>query len=134
LDLNRAIDEVGGELEWSDLERGPQIAQPQSLGDVVLVRKDIGCSYHLAVVIDDALQGITRVIRSEDLFDATHLQRLLQALLALKTPEYHHHALICDATGRRLAKRDEAETLRSLRQRGVSASELCSQLGFRRSS
>lgn len=131
LDLNRAIDEVGGALTWNDLERGLQTAQPQSPGDVVLVRKDIGCSYHLAVVIDDALQDITRITRGEDLFDATYLQRLLQALLGLKTPEYHHHALICDANGRRLAKRDEAETLQSLRQSGVTANEVCRQLGFR---
>lgn len=134
LDLNRAIDEVGGELKWNDLERGLQAAQPESQGDVVLVRKDIGCSYHLAVVIDDALQGITRITRGEDLFDATHLQRLLQALLGLTTPEYHHHALICNANGRRLAKRDEAETLQSLRQSGVTANEVCRQLGFRHSS
>lgn len=131
LDLNRALAEAGHDLEWMDLERGPQRAQPEILGDVVLVRKDIGCSYHLAVVMDDALQGVTRITRGADLFEATHVQRLLQALLSLPTPEYHHHPLICDPNGQRLAKRDEAETLRSLRLRGVSVDEVRERLGFR---
>jgi glutamyl-Q tRNA(Asp) synthetase len=130
LDVDRAIAEVGSCLEWNDLERGVQRAEPQKLGDVVLVRKDIGCSYHLAVVVDDALQEVTRVTRGEDLFDATHLQRLLQALLGLKTPEYQHHPLLCDSNGKRLAKRDEAETLRSLRHRGVSPAEVHQRLRF----
>jgi len=130
LNLGRAIAETGGVLQWTDLSRGIQKAQPEILGDVVLVRKDIGCSYHLAVVLDDALQGITCITRGEDLFEATHVQRLLQALLGLPTPEYRHHQLICDASGRRLAKRDEAETLRSLRARGVSAQHVWEQLGF----
>jgi len=130
LDLNRAIAEAGDHLEWMDLERGPQRAHPEILGDVVLVRKDIGCSYHLAVVMDDGLQGITRITRSEDLFEATHVQRLLQALLGLPTPEYHHHPLICDPNGKRLAKRDQAETLRSLRSSGISAHELRMRLEF----
>lgn len=130
LDSGRALAEVGGPLEWIDLEKGVQRAQPEILGDVVLVRKDIGCSYHLAVVIDDALQGVTRITRGLDLFEATHLQRLLQALLNLPTPEYHHHPLICDPSGRRLAKRDEAETLRSLRERGVPPAAVRRQLGF----
>jgi glutamyl-Q tRNA(Asp) synthetase len=124
LNLTKAIEVCGDNLEWLDLERGPQKAQPELLGDVVLVRKDIGCSYHLAVVYDDALQGVTRVTRGRDLFEATHLQRLLQALLGLAVPEYHHHALLNDASGRRLAKRDNPETLRSLRERGVSAAQV----------
>lgn len=130
LDLNRAIAEVGSDLEWIDLERGLQKAQPEVLGDVVLVRKDIGCSYHLAVVMDDALQGVTRITRGQDLFQATHVQRLLQALLNLPTPEYHHHPLICDTEGKRLAKRHEAEPLRSLKSRGVSAHDVWERLGF----
>ncbi len=130
LDLNRAIAEVGGDLEWIDLERGLQKAQPEVLGDVVLVRKDIGCSYHLAVVMDDALQGVTRITRGQDLFQATHVQRLLKALLNLPTPEYHHHPLICDTEGKRLAKRHEAEPLRSLKSRGVSAHDVWERLGF----
>ncbi|MEJ7594157.1 MAG: glutamate--tRNA ligase family protein [Planctomycetaceae bacterium] len=96
----------------------------------MVVRKDIGCSYHLAVVLDDALQEVTRVTRGEDLFEATQVQRLLQALLSLPTPEYHHHPLICDPNGKRLAKRDEAETLRSLRRRGVSVGEVRERLGI----
>ncbi len=130
LHLDRALAEAGNDLQWCDLAKGVQRAQPELLGDVVLVRKDIGCSYHLAVVVDDALQGITRVTRGEDLFEATHIQRLLQALLGLPTPEYHHHSLICDDTGKRLAKRDEAETLRSLRERGESPIDVRRRLGF----
>lgn len=131
LDVDRAVAEVESNLDWIDLDRGLQKAKPQLLGDVVLVRKDIGCSYHLAVVVDDALQEVTLIARGEDLFDATHLQRLLQALLGLKTPEYHHHPLMCDSHGRRLAKRDDAETLRSLRLRGVKSDAVCQQLGFK---
>ncbi len=131
LDVEQAVAEVGDHIEWFDVGRGLQRVEPQKLGDVVLVRKDIGCSYHLAVVVDDALQEVTRVTRGEDLFEATHLQRILQALLGLKSPEYHHHALMCDFHGRRLAKRDDAETLRSLRQRGVSVGEILERLGFR---
>ena len=130
LNLERAVAEMGRALDWMDLQRGIQKAQPEIFGDVVLVRKDIGCSYHLAVVLDDALQGITRITRGEDLFDATHVQRLLQALLGLPTPDYHHHRLVCDAAGIRLAKRDDAESLRSLRSRGVSAQKVREQLGF----
>ncbi len=131
LDVEQAVAEVGDHIEWFDVGRGLQHVEPHKLGDVVLVRKDIGCSYHLAVVVDDALQEVTRVTRGEDLFEATHLQRILQALLGLKSPEYHHHALMCDSHGRRLAKRDDAETLRSLRQRGVSVGEILERLGFR---
>jgi len=130
LNLNRALHETSGNLEWIDVARGAQKAQPELLGDVVLVRKDIGCSYHLVVVVDDALQQITRITRGEDLFEATHIHRLLQALLGLPTPEYHHHPLVCDSDGKRLAKRYQAETLQSLRSRGVSSEELRKHLGF----
>lgn len=128
LDLQQALEHVGRELEWIDLAAGTQKARPELLGDVVLVRKDIGCSYHLAVVHDDALQGVTRITRGMDLFEATHLHRLLQALLDLPTPEYHHHSLIVDSDGRRLAKRDNAPTIRSLREQGVSRDELVDKL------
>lgn len=131
LDVKLAVDEVGSNLEWIDLNRGIQRAEPQMLGDVVLIRKDIGCSYHLAVVVDDALQEVTRITRGEDLFEATHVQRILQALLGLKPPEYLHHSLVCDSNGRRLAKRHEAETLRSMRQRGISVAEFVESLGFK---
>jgi glutamyl-Q tRNA(Asp) synthetase len=124
LHLQRALETLDSPLTWMDIEQGQQTAQPELLGDVVLVRKDIGCSYHLAVVWDDALQGVTRVTRGMDLFEATHFQRVLQAILGLPTPEYHHHPLLCDASGRRLAKRDQSETLRSLRERGVTPDEI----------
>ena len=105
-------------------------ARPALGGDVVLARKDTGVAYHLAVVVDDALQGVTHVIRGCDLFEATHVQRLLQALLGLPTPTYRHHRLLTDAEGRRFAKRDRAETLREIRARGVSAAALRQELGF----
>jgi len=87
-------------------------------------------AYHLAVVVDDALQGVTEVIRGVDLFEATHVQRLLQALLELPTPAYRHHPLLTGPDGKRYAKRDRAETLRSLRERGMSAADLRKELGF----
>ncbi len=130
LDLGRALAEIGKPLTWHDLGRGEIPAQPELLGDAVLARKDIGTSYHLAVVHDDALQEITRVTRGEDLFEATHLHRVLQALLDLPVPEYHHHGLITDEEGRRLAKRDESETLRSLREAGESPKAVRERLGF----
>ena len=99
-------------------------------GDVVLARKDVGVAYHLAVVVDDALQGVTHVIRGQDLFEAAHVQRLLQALLDLPTPIYRHHRLLTGPDGKRFAKRDHAETLRDLRARGVSPGELRAEMGF----
>ncbi len=128
LDLQRAMLHVGAPLTWYDRAKGLQVARPQLLGDVVLVRKDIGCSYHLAVVHDDAMQEITLVTRGEDLFEATHLHRLLQALLDLPVPEYQHHALLCDEHGRRLAKRDLAQTLHSMRESGLTPADVLSQI------
>lgn len=118
LDVAKAV-EVTGALSWFDRVRGEQQAQPESLGDVVLARKDIATSYHLAVTIDDAAQGITLVTRGDDLFGSTHVHRLLQALLGLDTPEWHHTPMLTDASGRRLAKRDNPLTLRELRSQGV---------------
>ncbi|HUZ71854.1 MAG TPA: tRNA glutamyl-Q(34) synthetase GluQRS [Stellaceae bacterium] len=109
-----------GTLEWHDERAGMVTADPLALGDVVLARKDAPTSYHLAVTVDDALQGVTLVTRGEDLFAATHVHRLLQALLGLATPDYCHHPLLADATGRRLAKRDRALTLRALRDGGLT--------------
>ena len=111
-------------------ETGVIAARPELGGDVVLARKDAGVAYHLAVVVDDALQGVTHVIRGCDLFEATHVQRLLQALLGLPTPAYRHHRLLTDAEGRRFAKRDRAETLREIRARGVTAPALRQELGL----
>lgn len=126
LDCARAV-ALAGPLDWfEDSDGGPRRieADPSALGDVVLARKDVPASYHLAVTADDALQGVTLVTRGEDLFVATHTHRLLQALLDLATPRYRHHPLLTDAAGRRLAKRDRALTVRSLREAGVSAAEV----------
>ena len=90
----------------------------------------MGVAYHLAVVVDDALQGVTHVVRGEDLFAATPVQRLLQALLDLPTPRYRHHTLVLDAAGERLAKRTGAPALADLRAAGVTAAEVRAQLGF----
>ena len=95
-------------------------ADPTPLGDVVLARKDIPASYHLAVTVDDAIQGVTLVTRGEDLSEATHIHRVLQALLDLPTPRYRHHALLTDAAGRRLAKRDHALSVREMRAAGTA--------------
>jgi glutamyl-Q tRNA(Asp) synthetase len=87
-------------------------------------------AYHLAVTVDDARQGVTRVIRGVDLAEAAHVQRLLQALLGLPTPTYRHHRLILAPDGKRLAKRDRSETLRELRARGMTAARICEEFGF----
>ena len=99
-------------------------------GDVILARKDLGVAYHLAVVVDDAAQGVTQVVRGEDLFEAVNVQRLLQALLGLPTPDYRHHRLLLGPDGKRLAKRDQAQTLAAIRARGVSAEALRADLGL----
>jgi glutamyl-Q tRNA(Asp) synthetase len=111
-------------------ETGVIAARPQLGGDVVLARKDVGVAYHLAVVHDDALQGVTHVIRGQDLFEAAHVQRLLQALLGYPAPVYRHHRLLAGPDGKRFAKRDRAETLRELRERGMTAAQLRLELGF----
>jgi glutamyl-Q tRNA(Asp) synthetase len=105
-------------------------ARPEVGGDVVLARKDVRVAYHLASVVDDALQGVTHVIRGVDLAEAAHVHRLLQALLGLPTPVYRHHGLILGPDGKRLAKRDRAETLRELRGRGITAGQIRRELGF----
>ncbi len=99
-------------------------------GDVVLSRRDIGVAYHLAVVADDAHQGITHVTRGADLWDATPLHRLLQHLLGLPVPVWHHHALIRDAAGRRLAKRDDARALATLRASGATPADIRTMVGL----
>ena len=119
-----------GPLSWTDREKGVQTARPEIFGDVVLARKDTPTSYHLAVTVDDALQGVTLVTRGEDLFVATHVHRLLQALLGLPTPEYYHHRLLAGCDGRRFAKRDKSLTLRSLREAGRTPAEVQALAGF----
>lgn len=111
-------------------ETGHVEARPDIFGDVVLARKETASSYHLAVVVDDASQGVTLVTRGNDLFKAAHLHRLLQALLDLPAPRYRHHRLIADASGRRLAKRDQATALRTLRENGWSAARVREELGL----
>lgn len=118
LDVAKAARLVSKKLIWNDRTHGRFDARPDVFGDVVLARKDTPASYHLAVVVDDALQGITLVTRGEDLLEATHLHRLLQELLGLPVPEWQHHRLITDDAGRRLAKRDQARSLHSLRAEG----------------
>lgn len=127
LDVARAM-AAAGPLRWHDRLRGDIAADPASLGDVVLARKDIPSSYHLAVTVDDALQGVTLVTRGEDLFHATHIHRLLQALLDLPVPDYWHHGLVRDAQGERLAKSKAAPALRDLRAAGMSAQEVLALL------
>jgi glutamyl-Q tRNA(Asp) synthetase len=109
-------------------ERGLIIADPLQFGDIVLARKEIPTSYHLAVVVDDAYQGVTLVTRGHDLFAATHVQRLLQALLELPTLAYAHHRLILDAHGRKFSKRDKAMTLREMRASGETPGSMRARL------
>lgn len=113
-----------------DGEQGLVTARPALGGDVVLARKDVGVAYHLAVTVDDALQTVSHVIRGQDLFEATHVQRLLQALLGLPTPVYRHHRLLAGSDGKRFAKRNRAETLRALREGGLATCDLRAELGF----
>jgi glutamyl-Q tRNA(Asp) synthetase len=127
IDMARAV-ALAGPLHWRDSRAGNVTAAPIAHGDVVLARKDAPASYHLAVTLDDAEQGVTDVVRGEDLFAATDVHRLLQALLGLPTPDYHHHALLTDAAGARLAKRHGAPALADLRASGMDGGELAAML------
>ena len=118
-------------LCWHDDTAGWQTAAPAPHGDVILARKDAPASYHLAVTIDDAAQGVTDIVRGIDLFEATHVHRLLQALLGLPTPRYHHHPLLTDDRGERLAKRTNAPTLAALREAGEDGLALAASLRAR---
>ena len=140
LSLDRAR-EVLGEDAWNALsfveegvgpngETGLVRARPETAGDVVLARKDAGTAYHLAVTHDDALQGITHVIRGLDLFEATHIQRLIQTLMGWAAPVYRHHRLLTGPDGRRYAKRDQSVTLAELRAAGLTPEALRMELGF----
>jgi glutamyl-Q tRNA(Asp) synthetase len=139
LDMARALDLLCGAGGLSFTETGPDQAGTHALdlealtatvGDIVLARRDIGTSYHLAVVVDDAAQGITHVVRGADLFDATPIHRLLQALLDLPVPVWHHHRLIRDETGRRLAKRDDARALARFRAEGARPADIRRMVGL----
>jgi glutamyl-Q tRNA(Asp) synthetase len=129
LDVNAAAARVAP-LSFTELGAGPSgehgliAVNPTMLGDIVLARKDVPMAYHLAVVVDDAFQGVSLITRGNDLFSATHVHRLLQALLKLPEPLYAHHRLILDAHGRKFSKRDQSTTLRNVRERGISTGGL----------
>lgn len=137
LDMAAAQEAVGiGPLFWPEAEglpEGPAVpvtADPARWGDVVLARRDVPTSYHLSVVVDDALQGITRVIRGMDLFHATSVHVLLQRLLGLPTPVYHHHRLILDTSGHKLSKSNSATSLLALRTCGATLEDIRARLGL----
>lgn len=135
LNMGLAIAQVG---QVSFIDTGLQAGEHRfdaefmiaTVGDIVLARRDIGCSYHLSVVVDDAAQSITEVTRGADLFDATAIHVVLQRLLGLPTPTYHHHALLRDAQGKRLAKRDDARALAKYRAEGATADDVRRLVGF----
>ncbi len=128
LNLDVALEITERNLTWHDELSGRVKVEPETLGDVVLARKDTPTSYHLSVVCDDTLQGVTHVIRGEDLFHATHIHVVLQQLLGLPTPRYHHHKLLTDSDGRRFAKRDKSITLAQLRADGANPEALVKSL------
>lgn len=127
IDMARAA-ELAGPLVWQDELAGPQTVRPERFGDVVLLRKEAPASYHLAATIDDAAQAITLVTRGHDLFQATHVHRLIQALLALPVPRWHHHCLLVEADGRKLAKRRGSPALKDLREAGADGTALARDL------
>jgi glutamyl-Q tRNA(Asp) synthetase len=135
LDMSAALNQVGG-LSWRESgtsprgETGTIAAAPAAWGDVVLARKETPTSYHLAAVVDDALQGISHVVRGHDLFAATTVHRLLQALLGFPAPTYHHHRLILDATGNKLSKSTQATGLRELRAAGAMPADIRRMVGL----
>ena len=128
LDMAKACAAIPDKLHWLEYYGGafatPIPADPLAWGDVLIARKDIATSYHLAVTIDDALQGVTDVVRGADLFHATSVHRLLQALLDLPAPNYHHHALLLDGGGRKLSKSLASKSLQALRAEGMTPSDV----------
>ena len=124
VDMRRALGAIAQPLTFREMDEGAIECHPEQFGDVVLARKDAPASYHLCVTHDDALQGVTLVTRGQDLKSATHLHRLLQAIMDWPVPIYAHHPLLTDTAGRRLAKRDRAITLRDLRASGHSPAEV----------
>jgi glutamyl-Q tRNA(Asp) synthetase len=135
LDLERAM-EWAGPLHWPETGRGPAgeqgavVAEPAAWGDVIVGRKETPTSYHLSVVVDDALQGVTHVVRGQDLFWSTSVHRLLQELLGLPAPTYHHHRLILDADGRKLSKSTRSTALRELRAQGATPADVRRMVGL----
>jgi len=135
LDMTAALARAGG-LTWTETGAGPSgesgtiAAAPSAWGDIVLARKDTPTSYHLSVVVDDALQGVTHVVRGADLFWATGVHRLLQALSGLPAPIYHHHRLVLDSDGRKLSKSTRATALRALREGGATPADIRRMVGL----
>lgn len=136
LDMRKAMVAGGSGITFFEMgegvagETGKLVIAPERWGDVVLARKDIGTSYHIAVVVDDAAQGISHVTRGQDLFYATYVHRLLQVLLELPTPVYCHHKLIDNEAGRKLSKSAQDQSLRSLREAGVTPDQVRMEIGF----
>jgi glutamyl-Q tRNA(Asp) synthetase len=136
LDVTASIREAAAPIAWTEQGAGPlgetgaMTAQPEAWGDVVIARKDVPASYHVCVVIDDALQGVNHVVRGHDLFWATSLHRLLQELLDLPAPVYRHHGLIFDEAGHKLSKSTQATALRDLRSAGVTVAEIRRRIGL----
>lgn len=140
LDMARALAGFGAQLGFTETGTGPNgetgkqtfnaAEVIQTIGDVVLARRDMGTSYHLSVVLDDAAQGISHVLRGADLFDATRIHVVLQMLLGLPRPVYHHHRLIRDETGKRLAKRDDARAISTFRDQGATPQDIRAMLGL----
>jgi glutamyl-Q tRNA(Asp) synthetase len=129
--LNSALaSELSGPLDFTDLRFNHIRVDPSLLGDVILARKDIGPAYHLAVVVDDAFEGVTHVTRGEDLLHSTHVHRLLQALLQLPAPKYLHHELVPDKYGKRLAKRADSQSIQLLRNNGKNPHEIFEQISI----
>jgi len=135
LDMNAAVERTGS-LTWAEIGEHPKdahetlMAQPEAWGDVILARKEVPTSYHLSVVLDDALQGVTHVVRGQDLQAATSVHRVLQELLGLPAPHYHHHRLVRDADGRKLSKSNQSTALRELRRQGATPDTIRQMAGI----
>ncbi|WP_367717764.1 tRNA glutamyl-Q(34) synthetase GluQRS [Nitratireductor sp. GISD-1A_MAKvit] len=136
LDMSAALRHLGTTLTWEETECGSGgetgciAARAEAWGDVVLARRDVPASYHLSVVVDDALQGVTHVVRGRDLFQATAVHRVLQELLGLPVPQYHHHELVLDRDGRKLSKSRGDTSLHALRQSGATPADIARMVGF----
>jgi glutamyl-Q tRNA(Asp) synthetase len=134
LDMTRALSNAEGQFGWNEYSENRELrtinAEPSLWGDAVIGRKDVPTSYHLAVVVDDAAQGITDIVRGLDLFNATSLHRLLQEWLDLPAPNYHHHHLLTDDDGHKLSKSLKAKSLRQLRAEGVTAADIRQRVGL----
>ncbi len=136
LDMKAALKRIGGPAGWSETGSGPEgqtgsvTLDPSVWGDVIIARKDVPTSYNLSVVVDDALQGITHVVRGRDLFHATAVHRLLQEILGLAVPQYHHHDLIMGSDGRKMAKSGTGTSIASLRDAGFTPSDIRRTVGL----